>query len=203
MYRRRKSRTVSARSSRRSAWAWSTSITPTGLAKQLDYGDDKAAKTKAKGHMEGFWRTYPQVQAYTETQRWHVALTGETTTWAGRTRVCTAHKWMVSLPRVELLCSFNSGGEWLDLEVIPLWPGRHCLTVWVRKAWTRPTAAITHGKLVYEDTRSPLCIYPYRLFRDADLLYRLPVRNLGWRGLRRVRTATDGPLGWIRRPAVW
>jgi DNA polymerase I-like protein with 3'-5' exonuclease and polymerase domains len=167
------------------------SITPTGLAKQLGYGDGLAAKAKAKQHMEDFWRVYPQVKLYTETMWWHVALTGETTTWAGRPRIGSAHKWMVSLPRVELLCSFDGGREWLDLDVIPIRPGRHCLTVWVRKAWDATYSSTNHGKMVYEDFRGPLCTRPYRLFQDEDLLYHLPVRNLGWRSIRRVRTDTE------------
>ena len=167
------------------------SITPTGLAKQLGYGDGLAAKAEAKQHMEDFWRVYPQVKLYTKTMWWHVALTGETTTWAGRPRIGSAHKWMVSLPRVELLCSFDGGREWLDLDVIPIRPGRHCLTVWVRKAWDATYSSTNHGKMVYEDFRGPLCTRPYRLFQDEDLLYHLPVRNLGWRSIRRVRTDTE------------
>jgi DNA polymerase I-like protein with 3'-5' exonuclease and polymerase domains len=109
------------------------SITPTGLARQLGYGDDKAAVLKAKGHMEQFFAVYSQVRLYTDTMRWHVALTGMTTTWAGRTRVCTVHRWMVTLPRVELLCSFRKGSEWLWLDCIPLRPSRFGLTVWVKQ----------------------------------------------------------------------
>ena len=41
---------------------------------------------------------------------------------------------MVTLPCVEILISFK-GPEWLWLDVIPLRPGRHGLTVWIRKVW--------------------------------------------------------------------
>ena len=168
------------------------SITPAGLARQLGYGDSKAATEKAKSHMEDFWRVYPQVKLYTETMWWHVALTGQTETWAGRTRSCAAHRWMVSLPRVELLCSFRQNTEWLWLDVVPLRPGRHCLTVWIKRAWDATYRSPNRGCRVYEDSRGPLCTRPYHLFQtDPPLLYLLPARNISWRNIRRVRTDTE------------
>ena len=168
------------------------SITPAGLARQLGYGDSKAATKKAKNHMEDFWRVYPQVKLYTETMWWHVALTGQTETWAGRTRSCAAHRWMVSLPRVELLCSFRQNTEWLWLDVVPLRPGRHCLTVWIKRAWDATYRSANQGCRVYEDSQGPLCTRPYCLFQaDPPLLYLLPARNISWRSIRRVRTDTE------------
>ena len=38
------------------------------------------------------------------------------------------------LPRVEIKISFK-GDHWYWLDVIPLRPGRHVLTCWVRKVW--------------------------------------------------------------------
>jgi hypothetical protein len=141
--------------------------------------------------MEQFFTVYPQVKLYSETMWWHVALTGTTTTWAGRTRVCSAHKWMVTLPRVELLCSFRKGSEWLWLDVVPLRPSRHCLTVWVRKVWDATFRSPNFGRLVYEDSRGPTCTYPYHFLNQHDLLYFLPVRNVSWRSVRRVRTESE------------
>jgi DNA polymerase I-like protein with 3'-5' exonuclease and polymerase domains len=167
------------------------SITPTGLARQLNYGDGKSAIAKAKGHMEGFFAVYPQVKLYTDTMWWSVAIAGQTETWAGRTRVCSAHRWMVTLPRVELLCSFNQGREWLWLDVIPLRPSRHCLTVWIKKIWDATSRSPNHGRLVYEDSAGPLCTYPYHILDDSSLLYHMPTRNLSWRSIRRVRTDSE------------
>ncbi len=89
------------------------------LAKKLGYGTDKAAVERAKNQQEAFWAAFPQVFAYLELMRHQVALTGMTTSWAGRTRICSAHRWMVSLPQVEILISFACG-EWYWLEVVPL-----------------------------------------------------------------------------------
>ena len=132
------------------------SITPTGLARRLGYSDDLEGRAKAKGHMEDFWRAYPQVASFTELMRWQVALTGQTETWAGRTRICTAHHWMTTLSRVEILISFK-GPEWLWLDVIPLRPGRNGLTVWIRKVWDATFRSSNLGRLIYEDVRGPLC----------------------------------------------
>jgi hypothetical protein len=141
--------------------------------------------------MEEFWRTYPQVKLYSETLWWSVALTGMTVTWAGRTRICSAHRWMVTLPRVELLCSFRKGTEWLWLDVVPLRPSRHCLTVWIKQIWDATYRSHNHGRLIYKDNSGPLCAYPYYFLNQHNLLYMLPVRNISWRSVRRVRTDSE------------
>jgi DNA polymerase I-like protein with 3'-5' exonuclease and polymerase domains len=167
------------------------SITPTGLARQLNYGDSKEAILRAKGHMEQFFAVYPQVKLYSETMRWHVAITGQTETWAGRTRVCTAHRWMVTLPRVELHCSFRKGSEWLWLDCIPLRPSRFGLTVWVKQIWDATFRSPNYGRLVYEDSTGPKCTYPYHILDDGLLLYWMPARMISWRSVRRVRTESE------------
>ncbi len=167
------------------------SIGPGGLAKQLGYGEDDAAKAKAKAHMNAFWTVYPQVAAFTELMRYQVALTGETATWAGRTRTCTPHRWLVTLPRVEILISFK-GGDWYWIEAVPLRPGRHVLTCWISKVWDASHYSPNVGKLIYEDVSGVLCTRPYRLFQSyPPLLYKLPVRNIAWRSIRRVRTDSE------------
>jgi DNA polymerase I-like protein with 3'-5' exonuclease and polymerase domains len=165
----------------------SNSMGAPSLAKKLGYGESRAAIQQAKAEQASFWAAFPQVFDYLELMRWQVALTGQTTTWAGRTRHCSAHRWMVTLPRVEVLISFECG-EWSWLDLVPLRPGRRCLTCWVRKIWDASYKSSNRGKLIYEDYRGPLCTRPYRIYRDEDLLYRLPVRNIAWRSIRRVRT---------------
>ena len=49
--------------------------------------------------------------------------------------------------------------------MIPLRPGRHGLTVWIRKAWDETYRSANRGQLIYEDVRGPLCDRPYRLFQ--------------------------------------
>jgi hypothetical protein len=105
---------------------------------------------------------------------------------------------MVTLPRVEILISYAhdpasrcGGGGWYWLDVIPLRPGRRTLTCWIRKVWDATYRSSNLGKLVYEAGRGPLCTRPYRLFQQHDLLYLLPVRNVAWRSIRRVRIEAE------------
>jgi DNA polymerase I-like protein with 3'-5' exonuclease and polymerase domains len=44
---------------------------------------------------------------------------------------------------------------------------------------------------IFSDSGGKLVDRPYRLFEPNDLLYRLPARNIGWRSIRRVRTASE------------
>lgn len=166
------------------------SITPVGLAPRLGYGAGKAAVQKAKILMDAFWAAYPKVRSYLDLMEWQVALTGATSTWAGRTRVCTAHHWMVTHPRVEILMSYKND-SWYWCDIIPLRPGRHVLTCWVRKVWDATYSSSNYGSLVYEDVRGVLCTRPYKLLGAHTLKYNLPCRNIAWRSIRRVRTASE------------
>ena len=167
------------------------SITPVGLAPRLGYGTDKEGVLKAKNLMDDFWKAYPKVRLYLDLMEWQVALTGATSTWAGRPRICRAHYWMVTLPRVEIKISFK-GDHWYWLDIIPLRPGRHVLTCWVRKVWDNTFNSSNYGKLIYEDVKGVIPkIHSYRLFQPHQLLYLLPVRNIAWRSIRRVRTDTE------------
>ena len=65
---------------------------------------------------------------------------------------------------------------------MPLEPSRRVLTTFVRKAWNART-----GRLIYDHRRGRLSPRDYALFDNAKLQYRLPVRNWGWRSIRRVR----------------
>ena len=167
------------------------SITPVGLAPRLGYGTDQEGVQLAKNLMDDFWKAYPKVRSYLDLMEWQVALTGQTSTWAGRPRVCTAHWWMCNLPRVEIKISFK-GDHWYWLDIIPLRPGRHVLTCWVRKVWDNTFNSSNYGKLIYEDVKGVIPkIHFYRLFQPHRLLYLLPVRNIAWRSIRRVRTDTE------------
>jgi hypothetical protein len=178
---------VSRKTAKTVVLSMANSITAVGLARRLGYND----AAQAKRLMTDFWHTYPKVATFTELMRWQVALTGETSTWAGRTRTCTAHRWMVTRPRVELLISFK-GPEWLWLDVIPLRPGRHGITCWIRKVWDYTYRSSNFGRLIYEDVRGPLCTRNYRIFQThPPLMYMLPIRNISWRSIRRVRTPDE------------
>jgi DNA polymerase family A len=69
---------------------------------------------------------------------------------------------------------------WLD--VVPLRPGLRVLTTFVRRVWNART-----GRLIYDSDRGRLSQRPYSIFAAEDLQYRLPIRNWGWRNIRRVR----------------
>ena len=84
------------------------------------------------------------------------------------------------------------GDSWYWVDIVPLRPGRHVLTCWVRKVWDATFKSSNYGKLIYEDVRGPLCTRPYRLFKaHPPLMYILPVRNIAWRSIRRVRTDSE------------
>ena len=98
---------------------------------------------------------------------------------------------MVTLPRVELFCSFCRGTEWLWIDCVPLRPSRFGLTVWVKRIWDATFRSPNYGRLVYKDSRGPLCTYPYHILDDGLLLYYMPARTISWRSVRRVRTETE------------
>jgi hypothetical protein len=99
----------------------------------------------------------------------------------GRSRTVTAHRWLVTEPRVEMLVSYKRGDAyWLD--VVPLRPGLRVLTTFVLRAWNART-----GRLIYDSERGPLNRRHYSMFDFEALQYRLPIRNWGWRSIRRVR----------------
>src|SRR6202040_2159925 len=53
---------------------------------------------------------------------------------------------------------------------------------YVRRAWNART-----GKLIYDHQRGRLSGKWYHLFDERDCQYLLPIRNWGWRSIRRVR----------------
>jgi len=148
---------------------------PTPLAKALT-----CSKAEAKTFLRQFEQAYPKVAAFKELMHWQIAHTGKTTTFLGRPRTITAHHWLVTEPRVQILVSYKDGEVyWLD--VVPLEPHRRVLTTYVLKAWDAKTT-----KLIYDHQRGRLSGRPRRLFEETGQ-YLLPVRNWGWRSIRHVR----------------
>lgn len=146
------------------------------LGKTLEVSEEKA-----KQFLIDFDRAYPKVAAFKRMLYRQIAVTGRTTTFMGRTRTVTAHRWMVTEPRVEMLVSYRKADAyWLD--VVPLRPSLRVLTTFVRRAWNART-----GRLIYDSDRGALNRRPYSIFQTDDLQYNLPIRNWGWRSIRRVR----------------
>jgi DNA polymerase I-like protein with 3'-5' exonuclease and polymerase domains len=139
----------------------------------------------ARRFLADFERAYPKVAAFKRLMYRWIAWTGQTSTFLGRLRTVTAHRWLVTEPRVELLVSYRRGhAYWLD--VVPLQPGLRVLTTFVVRAWNART-----GRLIYDADRGRLSPRPYELFDADDLQYRLPIRNWGWRSIRRVRACGE------------
>jgi DNA polymerase I-like protein with 3'-5' exonuclease and polymerase domains len=153
---------------------------PAGLAKRL--GCDERT---ARDYLARFAAAYPNEMAYRRMIAHQIALTGRVTTFAGRDRTDTAHRWLVARPRVTVLVTYRRGDRyWLD--VTPLEPRLRVLTCYIHRAWdARPGPH--RGALIYQAGPGILTPRDYRLYDQAALEYHLPVRNLAWRSIRRVR----------------
>jgi DNA polymerase I-like protein with 3'-5' exonuclease and polymerase domains len=149
---------------------------PPSLARDLNCTVAEACR-----YVEAFERAYPKVMAYKQLMYWQIALSGRTTTFAGRERTVTAHHRLVTEPDIEMLVSYRRAGAFW-VEAVPLEPSLRVLTTYVKRMWNART-----GRLIYDHVRGRLSPRDYAVFADADLLYRLPVRNWGWRSIRRVR----------------
>lgn len=149
---------------------------PASLSQALECSEDEA-----KRFLRDLDTTYPKVAGYKQLMNWQIAYTGQTETFMGRRRTVTAHRWMVTEPQVQIMVSYkNREVYWLD--VVPLQPSLRVLTTFVLKAWNART-----GKLIYDHQRGRLSSKWYHLFDDRDSQYLLPIRNWGWRSIRRVR----------------
>ena len=149
---------------------------PPSLAKDL-----KCSEAEARQHLDAFAAAYPKSAAYKEMMYWQIAYTGQTSTFMGRVRTITPHRWLVAEPSVEFLVTYRYGDRYW-VQAVPLRPSRRVLTTYVQKVWNARS-----GKLIYDHQRGRLGAQPYRLFRKEDLQYRLPIRNWAWRSIRRVR----------------
>ena len=156
-----------------------------GLAKQL--GDDKSVAVE---NLKVFARTYPQVATYSELTKHIFAITGESFTFGGRRRRVTPHWWMVSSEVVDLFISYK-GADKLWLRVVPLQPNRFTLTCWILRVIDARYGSPNEGQEIYEHRVGRISKAPYRFFEDQHLVFRLPVRNIPWRLIRRVRTRTE------------
>jgi DNA polymerase I-like protein with 3'-5' exonuclease and polymerase domains len=149
---------------------------PPSLAKALNVSEQEA-----ETFLRRFEQAYPKVAGYKWLMNWQVAYTGQTTTFMGRVRTMTAHRWLVTDPRVEILVSYrDSDACWV--EIVPLEPNLRVLTSYVLRAWNAKT-----GKLIYSDQRGRLTTRVYPLFNNEGMQYMLPIRNWAWRNIRRVR----------------
>jgi DNA polymerase I-like protein with 3'-5' exonuclease and polymerase domains len=154
---------------------------PPSLAKQLN-----CSEQDAKNFLQQFEVAYPKTAAFKKLMNFQISYTGQTRTFMGRPRTITPHRWMVTEPRVEILVSYK-GGEACWLDVVPLEPSLRVLTAYVLKAWNAKT-----GKLIYDHQRGRLSGRYYHLFDDRKVEYLLPIRNWGWRSIRRVRVPRLG-----------
>ncbi len=86
--------------------------TPTGLAKTLG-----CPKAQAEQYVARLFDAYPDVAGYLELLRRELVITGQVTTWRGRTRTVTAHRWMVDETRVRVLLIYEDGNHyWFDVS---------------------------------------------------------------------------------------
>ncbi len=144
----------------------------------------------AKGYLDAFAAAYPQVDAYKSLSKFEFAITGRSWTFAGHHRRITPHYWMVNEPEIELFVSYR-GADKLWLRVVPLRPNRHTLRCWVLSAVDAKYGSKNEGLEIFHHEDGRISSAPYRFFNDAKLIYRLPVRNISWRLIRRVRTKTE------------
>lgn len=153
--------------------------TPKGLGKVL-----KCNVAEAKQRVDQFFAVYNDIDTFLWLLRWKVAITGQTETWAGRTRTIMAHRWMVEEPRVRVLLTYKNG-ESLWYDVSPIHPSLRTLTCFVHRIWSVQDR--NAPKLIYTPSRGRIGTRHYAHVDDTGLLYYLPIRNLPWRSIRRVQ----------------
>jgi DNA polymerase I-like protein with 3'-5' exonuclease and polymerase domains len=156
-----------------------------GLAARLDVDKDVA-----KGYMTAFAKAYPKVEAFRELTRHAFAITGESWTFADHHRRITPHWWMGTRSQVDLFISYK-GADKLWVRVVPLRPNRHTLTCWVLRVIDARYGSQNEHMEIYNSTVGRISQAPYKFFQDGHLVFRLPVRNIPWRMIRRVRTGRE------------
>ena len=144
----------------------------------------------AKGYLERFDNAYPQVAAFTELMQQAFAISGTARTFEGRSRRITPHWWMVTQPYVELFVSYHNADK-LWVRAVPLRASRHTLTCHVLRVIDARHGSLREGREIYNDRQGRLSTAHYRFFQDDDLVFRLPIRNVSWKLIRRVRTSTE------------
>lgn len=151
----------------------------TGLANKLG-----CSVEQAKQHIDQFYAVYEDVLTYLWLLRCQVAITGRTTTWAMRQRTITAHRWMVTEPRVCVLLTYKDGHKFW-FEVSPIRPSLRVLTCFCHHIWS--VRDRNHPKLIYASDCGRIGTKWYPHIDNLGLMYFLPIRNLPWRSIRRVQ----------------
>lgn len=119
------------------------------------------------------------------------ALTGTAESFLGRPRTIMAHRWMVTEPVVEVLVSYK-GRDRLWLRIAPLRASLRVLTCLVIEAVDANRRSPSFGRRIYHHRRGRLSTLRYRFFDPPQPMhYRLPIRNVPGRSIRRVRTAHE------------
>ncbi len=144
----------------------------------------------ATGYLDAFARAYPQVAAYTRLMHQSFAVTGTARTFAGRPRRVTAQWWMARRSVVDLFLSYRHADK-LWVRVVPLKANRHTLTCWVLRVVDARYGSPNEGLEVYHYQAGRISQAPYRFFEESGMVFRLPVRNVSWRLIRRVRTPRE------------
>jgi hypothetical protein len=83
------------------------------------------------------------------------------------------------------------GADKLWVRVVPLRANRHTLTCHVLRVVDVKRGSPREGREIYNDRQGRVSTAYYRFFDDDDLVFRLPIRNVAWRIIRRVRTTTE------------
>lgn len=156
-----------------------------GLATRLDVDLETAGNC-----IRQFAQAYPKEMAYIDLMHHAAAITGYAESLGGRRRRVTPHFLMVNEPEVELFVSYR-GADKLWIRVVPLEPGRHTLTCWVKSVIDAKYDSPRRGQEIYHHQDGRISQAPYRFFDDSGLVFQLPVRNISWRIIRRVRTASE------------
>jgi hypothetical protein len=97
---------------------------------------------------------------------------------------------MVTQPSVELFVSYHNADK-LWVRVVPLRASRHTLTCHVLSVVDANRGSLREGREIYNDRQGRVSTAYYRFFQDDELIFRLPIRNVSWKLIRRVRTSTE------------
>ena len=144
----------------------------------------KCTLEQAKEYIDQFLAVYNDVNTFLWLLRWRVAITGQTETWAKRTRTLRPPLDGRGIAVPHFLLTYANGDRfWYDVS--PIRPSLRTLTCFVHRIWEVRNES--KPKLIYTDTHGRIGTRRYVSVDDATLLYQLPIRNLPWRSIRRVQ----------------
>lgn len=151
-----------------------------GLAKDLG-----CSESQAKSYVATFASAYPDLMGWLDQAKHLLAITGQVSTWKGRTRTVTAHRWMVDQPRIRLLVTYEDWHHyWFDVS--PVRPSLRNITCYVHRIWSvKDPEGFKDWTKIYDANsgRIGTKVYPQI---DYPELYRLPFRNIPFSNVRRV-----------------